>query len=182
MTAERRIVMVSGPPGVGKTTIAAALADACDPSVLIDADLFWDFIRRGRIAPWFPESNDQNAVVIDAVARSAATYAAAGYPTFLDALVGPWFLGPFRRAAADCAARLDYVVLRPMLDVSLARAAGRNAGVVDAGFEAAIQHMWLAFSDLRELESHVIDTSGLSVDETVAIVAARLSGDSFSLS
>lgn len=50
------VLVLGGPPGAGKTTVSALIADGWNPSVRLKADLFWDeFIYRGWIAPWKPE-------------------------------------------------------------------------------------------------------------------------------
>ena len=46
------LLIVTGPPGAGKSTVAPPLAEHRTPSVLIEGDEFFGFLRRGRIEPW----------------------------------------------------------------------------------------------------------------------------------
>ena len=41
------LLVVTGPPGVGKSTIAALVADRLPRSVLVEGDAFFDFVRQG---------------------------------------------------------------------------------------------------------------------------------------
>jgi dephospho-CoA kinase len=60
------LVVVTGPPGAGKSVVARALADRFNPSVLVEGDAFFAFLASGRVDPWLPESQQQNEVVIRA--------------------------------------------------------------------------------------------------------------------
>ncbi|HEY1739850.1 MAG TPA: hypothetical protein VGI86_14135 [Acidimicrobiia bacterium] len=50
------LLVVTGPPGSGKSTIAPAVADQREPSELVTGDVFFGFVRRGAITPWLPEA------------------------------------------------------------------------------------------------------------------------------
>ena len=45
------LLIVTGPPGAGKSTLAPPLAEQRTPSVLIEGDEFFGFLRRGQIEP-----------------------------------------------------------------------------------------------------------------------------------
>jgi hypothetical protein len=77
-------------------------------------------------APWQPESQAQNAVVIDALASAAITYARGGYHhVVLDGITGPWFLDRLLRRARTGQIEVGYVVLRPTQAVAAQRTRGR---------------------------------------------------------
>jgi adenylate kinase family enzyme len=133
---------VTGPRGAGKSTVARLLAERFDPSVLVEGDAFYGFLRRGAVAPWLPDAHSQNTVVTQAAASAAGRYAAGGFTTIYDGVVGPWFLADFTTATG--LNRLEYVVLLPSVEECLARVATRQ----DHGFtdEAATRHMHEQFA------------------------------------
>ena len=105
------LLVISGPPGSGKSTVAKLLAARFDPSVLVEGDAFFGFLARGAVPPWLPESNRQNHVVTEAAASAAGRFAAGGYTTLYDGILGPWFLPTFARATGLDA--IEYIVLLP---------------------------------------------------------------------
>ena len=52
--AAGELLVVTGPPGAGKSTVAARLVERRSPSALVEGDAFFAFLRRGRIDPWLP--------------------------------------------------------------------------------------------------------------------------------
>jgi len=92
MPNHREVVIVSGPPGSGKTTVAAALASESERGVHLESDWFYWCIRAGFIGSHLPEANSQNEAVMAIAADAAAGFALAGYAVFWDGVVGPWFL------------------------------------------------------------------------------------------
>ncbi|MFQ6689858.1 hypothetical protein OMF49_13505, partial [Bordetella pertussis] len=66
------IVIVSGPPGSGKTTACGLLAQADPQGLHLPSDLFYGFPAH-PIPPYRPQADAQNAAVIRAVCRSAWT-------------------------------------------------------------------------------------------------------------
>jgi len=165
------VLIVSGPPGSGKTTVAAALAAGGPLAVHIESDLFYRSIAAGFVAPHLPEAKTQNTAVMDVVADAAAGYADVGYFVVWDGVVGPWFLDRVSRRLAARGVRLRYLVLRAEREIALARVRERDDTEETSG--AAV--MWDQFAELGELESHVVDSSG-AVGDVMAAVRSALAG------
>jgi cytidylate kinase len=166
------LLLIAGPPGAGKTTVAQRLAEsAARPTVHIPTDSFFTWIKTGFVLPFLPASAAQNEIVTRVMIDAALGYARGDYDVILDGVLGPWWLPGFVEAARGADLPLAYVVLRPSLDVTLARASARVGHALrDAG---PITGLHGAFAQLGALEPHVLDTSTWSVDETVAAIRAR---------
>ncbi len=137
-----QLIVVTGPPGAGKSTVAALVADQLPVSALVRGDDFFAFLRRGARAPWLPESDAQNRAVTQAAAAATGHFA-RHCDVVYDGVVGPWFLPAF--LAHSGVERTTYVVLLPPLAVCLERVATR----LEHGFgdRAAAEHMWREFDD-----------------------------------
>jgi cytidylate kinase len=118
------LLVVTGPPGSGKSTVSEALADLWEPSVLVEGDAFFRFLRRGMVPPWLPESHAQNDTTVRAAAAAAGGFAAGGMAVVYDGVIGPWFLPAFARLSGVEA--LDYVVLLPPVETCLKRVETRT--------------------------------------------------------
>jgi 2-phosphoglycerate kinase len=160
------LLIVTGPPGAGKSTAAALLVEHRDPSVLIEGDAFFAFLRRGRIEPWLVASQAQNEAVTEAAGAATGRFVAAGYWTIYDGVVGPWFLPRF--LAGSGLQRVHYVVLLPSADTCVERVAARlGHGFTD---EPATRHMHDAFASAALPERHKVRDEAIDGDTLVATI------------
>ena len=164
------LLVVTGPPGAGKSTLAAALADRFPESALVEVDAFFGFLRSGAIEPWLPASRAQNETVIQAAGSAAGRYARGGLATVVEGVVGPWFLPVFARAAA--VEHLDYLVLLPSAATCSARVSSRVGHAFDD--EDVTRAMHDQFSTASVDGRHVFHDPPHDVDALAARVMAAL--------
>lgn len=175
---ERTVVILTGPPGAGKSTVAASVARSFARGVHLHTDDFWHSIVAGAIPPYEPESAEQNRTVMEVIAGAVFTYAGGGFTTVLDGIVGPWMLDHFSDRADEAA--VHYVILRPSRTVALRRAQARTTpgALVD---EHPIVTMWDQFDALDEYEPHVLDTSDDTPARTIERVLEAIASARFRL-
>jgi len=136
------LILITGPPGAGKSTVAELLAAEYQPSALVAGDAFFGFLARGAIDPWLPAAAGQNETVTEAAAAAAGRLVRGGYTVLFDGVVGPWLLPSF--VAATGLRRLHYALLLPTEQLCLDRVRDRlGHGFTDL---AATRHMHADFA------------------------------------
>ena len=147
------LLVITGPPGAGKSTVAELVAGSFERCALVQGDVFFRFVVQGYIDPWLPESHEQNTVVTQVSSSAAGRYARGGFMTVFDGMVGPWFLPTFLEYTE--VPSIHYAVLLPSVDVCVARVLGRKGhGFRD---EAATRQMHASFADADVDPRHVVD-------------------------
>ncbi|MBO0805003.1 MAG: hypothetical protein J2P25_18255 [Nocardiopsaceae bacterium] len=162
------LIVVTGPPGAGKSTVAPLVADGFGSSVLIPADWFFGLWRRGAIDPWLPEARPQTGVAFSAAAAAAAAFARADCHVVYDGFILPLDLPGF--ASRTGASVLHYAVILPPEATCVGRVAARSGH----GFTSAdaTRAMYRAFSEAAVPGRHLITGEGQAPEE----IARRIIG------
>jgi len=158
------IVILSGPSGAGKSAVAESLCERYDRTVHIETDEFFGWIRMGYVHPMKPESSRQNIMVSRAVARAATAYAQDLFAVFIDGVIGPHLLPVYVEELRASKAPVHFVILRPTLDESMRRIAGRpperRLSKADHG---RLYEQFVSYGDFGGI---TIDNTAMTADQT----------------
>ncbi len=146
------LLVITGPPGAGKSATAAHIAHRRNIGVVVAGDSFFAFLADGAIDPWRSEAHAQNGIVIEAAGSATGRFVLGGYHTIYEGVLGPWFLPRFADAASI--RNLDYVILLPPVEACLQRVRTRlNHGFGD---EAATRRLHRDFAEAEIAPRHVV--------------------------
>jgi hypothetical protein len=157
-----RLLLLTGSPGCGKTTVAPLVADHAPLSACLDLDWFFDKLRRGALEPWREEAHQQNRVVLSAAASAVATFSAGGYFTVAEGILMPTMIDLFFSACEPLGIDLHYTVLRAPLPVVLSRVQTRTIEPEHFGAladETVVDDLWTQFERHGVAQRHCVDSS-----------------------
>jgi cytidylate kinase len=168
------LIVITGPPGAGKSSVAEHLTDSFTPSALVPGDSFFAMIKQGYILPWLPQSHRQNTVIIEAAAAVAGRLTEV-CSVIYDGVLGPWFLPAFIRATG--LAYLHYVILLPPLEVCLERVQTR----VDHAFrdQSATRDLHEQFAHAAVNSRHLITKPDQRPDQLAELISLNLNDGQF---
>jgi hypothetical protein len=171
--ATSQLLLLTGAPGCGKTTVAPLVADHAPLSACLDLDWFFATLRQGAKEPWRPEAHRQNRVVLSAAASAVATFTAGGYFTVAEGILYPFMLDLFVGACEPLGVDLNYAVLRAPLPLVLSRVQTRTTEPGHLGAladERVITDLWAKFEDHDLEERHRVDSG----DRPPAVIAEEI--------
>jgi predicted kinase len=178
------LLLLTGSPGCGKTTVAPLVADRHKRSVCLDLDWFFAKLRSGAISPWREEAHAQNRVVLHAAAEAVAAFAAGGYVTVAEGIIYPFMLDLFAAACARNGISLHYAVLRAPIAVVQQRVQDRTIEPQHAGAladAAVVEDLWTQFEGLGVDARHRVDVGRRGALEVAEEIDRRLRAGEFRL-
>ena len=172
-----RLLLITGSPGCGKTTVAPLVADRHELSVCLDLDWFFAKLRRGAVDPWREEAHTQNRIVLSAAAEAVATFAAGGYFTVGEGILYPFMLDLFAAACEPREIAMSYAVLRAPIDLVQQRVQDRRTEAQHAGALAdadVVEDLWSQFERHGVAERHRIDVGAGSPAQVAEDIDRRM--------
>ena len=171
-----QLLLLTGSPGSGKTTVAPLVADYAAPSCCLNLDWFFASLRNGAIDPWKPEAHQQNRVVLSAAASAVATFTAGGYFTVAEGILYPFMLDLFAAACEPLGIDVNYAVLTAPLSTVLTRVQDRLSEPQHAtalADEKVVGDLWSLFEEQGVDGRHRIDSSQQSPHVVADIIYER---------
>ena len=168
------LIVITGPPGAGKSSVSEHLANRFEPSALVAGDSFFAMIKQGYVLPWLPQARRQNTVVIEAAAATAGRRTDICSVVY-DGVLGPWFLPTFVRATG--LPHIQYVILLPPLELCLERVQLR----VGHGFSdlSATRDLHEQFASAAVDTRHLINEAGDHAAQLAELISRRLDDGRF---
>lgn len=165
------VVMLSGPVGAGKTTVARKLI-AISPAPLsyIEGDALWPVFAKPDAKP----RRERFRLLMRSLTAAAIPLARGGYEVLLDFSFPLDFLETARKILKEIP--LDFVILRPSLATCEKRAAARAEGKI-ADYNA-YRDFYMMFEGLPK---HEIDNDDLDAESVARRIRAGLDQGIFRL-
>lgn len=151
------IYVVSGPPGVGKSTVSAALAESLPRSALIRGDDVHHMIVGGHRAPW--EDEEQSKLTCYNIASLTSNFTASGFDVIIDYVAFPEDVQWLR---AQTSHEVQYTVLMAEQKTLMERDAVRADSMGERCL-AVLEE----FLTLDPQPEQVLFTDSMSVEEVV---------------
>ena len=126
-----QVILLSGPPGAGKTSVAEALCERFDRMVHVEVDDLRHWVKAGYRHPW--AGDHQAAEQLELAAREAAAIAreaiAMRYSVVITDVALPQQAALYRELLGRLPVPAHIVTLLPSLEVTLARDAERRTSI-----------------------------------------------------
>lgn len=163
LNEKKTVFVITGPCGVGKSTISHKLAQTLDKSSHINADLIYEMVVGGYLLPW---QDDGRLIELSwlNISALASNFLENNYDVVIDYIAFPEHLEYLKNLECKYNAVLKYVVLMANEDTIRMRDSGRAPEEVmgDRAVEVLNQ-----FRD-KEIDSkYILDTSDKSIEDII---------------
>lgn len=163
------IIVITGPTGSGKSTVAERIARAINKCVNIDADLVKHFIHSDFIYDDTPQGVEQWKLLGANIGQLAKNFNESGYNVIINGYINEPAWG---RIQAYVKIDSKFLLL-PEVETTAIRDLGRNPDIV-MGKEAVKTHTDYFSTSPYYLDYTRIDSTNQSIDQTVTDIQNTL--------
>ena len=157
------LYIITGPSGVGKSTISSKLAENSNKSVLIEGDFIYAQVIGGYISAW--KEGNHLEVFWEVCLNMIKTYLSYGYDVIFNYIITPNILKKIKDKFKDY--NTKFIVLLTDEKTILDRDKNRPE---DCQMKERCLILLNNFKNYNYNENNIINTSNLSVEETVEII------------
>ena len=158
-----KLYIITGPAGVGKSTISSSLASSLEKSALIEGDFIYHQVIGGYVSPW-KEGNHLDTFWKVCI-NSIKTYLSDGYDVIFNYIIEPNRLGTLKEVFKDY--EIKFIVLMVNEDILLKRDLERPE---DCQMKERCTTLLNEFKKHNYSDKNIIDTSYISVSDTTKLV------------
>ena len=157
------LYIITGPAGVGKSTISRKIAEGKNKSVLIEGDYIYSQVIGSYESAW-KEGNHLD-VFWDVCINSIKTYLSYGYDVIFNYIVTPGILERIKEEFTKYSTK--FVVLLSDEETLLSRDKQRPE---DFQMNERCLILLNSFKNKNYNQDNILDTTNLSIDDTVDII------------
>lgn len=163
------LIIITGPPGAGKSTMSQAVALKLQKTVYLPTDIIRSFFVNGSYVPWdtSPKAKKQHLLFEEIVTRMVEQYIKNGYNVILDGIYDDQDVVKLRKVSKKVRA----FILLPTLQVTRARDRGREKAKQIAH---RVKPLHDYFSKARLKHFELIDSSELDAKQTLRKITSKL--------
>jgi chloramphenicol 3-O-phosphotransferase len=159
------ILLLSGPPASGKTTVAGLLSERYDRVGHIDVNALWRLRSAGRFEPWStePEAAHQRSQAQRQATSLGRDFVRESVGVIVEDVITPGTLSSYIEALGPAGARLHFVRLMPSMEACLSRNQARHCGETRPAWVRTLHARLLSAGDFGGV---AVDNSDLTPVQT----------------
>ena len=155
-----KLYLITGPAGVGKSTVSKAIAESLEKSVLLEGDEVYHHVVGSYVSPW--KEGNHLEVFWKVCINIIKTYLDSGYDVVFNYIIMPEKLSLLQNAFEGIDTK--FIVLLVDEETILARDKERRK---DWQMGPRCLELLQDFKEVEYPKQYILDTSKLSVEETV---------------